>query len=94
MLIDNPEVERLLDEVAELAGETRAEALRLALVERRARLVAAPRPDPAPLSEAEARLAAWRQLQDSVALTPEAAEAWAADVRAERDAHRMPGDVG
>ena len=37
--IKNPEVERLLDEVARLAGETKTEAVRRALQERRDRLV-------------------------------------------------------
>ena len=37
--IKNAEVERLLDEVARLAGETKTEAVRRALQERRDRLV-------------------------------------------------------
>ena len=37
--IENTEVERLLDEVARLAGESKTEAIRRALEERRARLV-------------------------------------------------------
>ena len=37
--IKNAEVERLLDEVAHLAGETKTEAVRRALQERRDRLV-------------------------------------------------------
>ena len=36
--IKNSEVERLVDEVAELAGETKTDAVRQALVERRERL--------------------------------------------------------
>lgn len=36
--IKNTEVERLVDEVAKLAGETKTEAVRRALVERRERL--------------------------------------------------------
>ena len=36
--IKNPEVERLVDEVAEIAGETKTEAVRRALLERRDRL--------------------------------------------------------
>ena len=36
--IKNPEVERLVDEVARLAGETKTEAVRRALAERRERL--------------------------------------------------------
>ena len=36
--IKNPEVERLADEVASLTGETKTEAVRQALAERRARL--------------------------------------------------------
>ena len=39
MNIRNAEVERLLDEVARLAGETKTEAVRRALQERRDRLV-------------------------------------------------------
>lgn len=37
--IKNPEVEALADEVAQLAGETKTEAVRKALAERRDRLV-------------------------------------------------------
>ena len=37
--IKNSEVERLVDEVARLAGETKTEAVRQALLERRRRLV-------------------------------------------------------
>lgn len=37
--IKNPEVERLVDEVARLAGESKTEAVRRALQERRDRLV-------------------------------------------------------
>ncbi len=36
--IKNPEVERLIDEIADLTGETKTEAVRKALEERRARL--------------------------------------------------------
>lgn len=36
--IKNPEVERLVDEVAKIAGETKTEAVRKALEERRERL--------------------------------------------------------
>lgn len=36
--IKNPEVERLVEEVAALTGETKTEAVRRALAERRARL--------------------------------------------------------
>ncbi|NIP57738.1 MAG: protein transcription factor [Gemmatimonadetes bacterium] len=36
--IKNPEVERLVEEVAQLTGETKTEAVRRALAERRARL--------------------------------------------------------
>ena len=36
--IKNPEVERLAGEVADLAGETKTEAIRKALLERRVRL--------------------------------------------------------
>ncbi len=37
--LKNPEVERLAEEVARLAGETKTEAVRRALAERRQRLV-------------------------------------------------------
>lgn len=37
--IKNPEVERLVDEVARLAGESKTEAVRRALHERRERLI-------------------------------------------------------
>lgn len=93
MLIDSPELERLVDEVAELTGESRAEVVRRALEERRERLAAERRPAPIPVHDVEARLAAWRSLRESLALTPEAANAWIAEIRAERDAHRIPGDV-
>jgi len=36
--IKNPEVERLIDEVAEMTGESKTEAVRQALLERRRRL--------------------------------------------------------
>ncbi len=36
--IKNPEVERLVDEVAGVTGESKTEAVRVALLERRARL--------------------------------------------------------
>ena len=36
--LKNPEVERLADEVARLAGESKTEAIRRSLLERRARL--------------------------------------------------------
>ncbi len=36
--IKNPEVERLVDEVAAVTGESKTEAVRVALLERRARL--------------------------------------------------------
>ncbi len=36
--VKNPEVERLIGEVADLAGETKTEAVRRALEERRSRL--------------------------------------------------------
>ena len=47
--IKNPEVERLVTEVAELTGETKTEAVRRALAERRVRL----RTRVAPSSRAE-----------------------------------------
>ena len=40
--IKNPEVERLVGEVAELTGETKTEAVRRALEERKARLALRP----------------------------------------------------
>ena len=39
--LKNPEVERLASEVARMAGETKTEAIRRALLDRRARLAAA-----------------------------------------------------
>jgi antitoxin VapB len=38
LTVKNPEVERLAEEVAHLAGETKTEAIRKALLERKARL--------------------------------------------------------
>ena len=100
MLIDNPELERLVDEVAELTGESRAEVVRRALEERRERLASrAERPavtanrDRLSPEEIAQRLAALDELQQSLALTPEQADAWIAEIRAERMAHRIPGDV-
>lgn len=95
MTIDSPEVERLVDEVAQLTGESRAEVVRRALEERRERLNAAPargRGDRLSEAEIRTRLAALDEVQARLALTPEAADAWVAEVRAERDAHRLPGD--
>lgn len=100
MTIDSPDLERLVDEVAQLTGESRAETVRRALEERRERLATtAGRPDPQPdtgrLSpeEVATRLAALDRLQKSLALTPEKAAAWIADIREERMARRIPGDV-
>jgi len=42
--IKNPEVERLVDEVARLAGESKTEVVRKALIERRAQLSLRARP--------------------------------------------------
>jgi antitoxin VapB len=42
--VKNPEVERLAEEVARLAGETKTEAIRKALLERKARLARTERP--------------------------------------------------
>lgn len=39
--LKNPEVERLATEVAEMTGESKTEAIRMALVERQARLLEA-----------------------------------------------------
>lgn len=94
MTIDSPDVERLVDEVARLTGESRTEAVRRALEERRERLAETQGPVRMPGHDAAARLAAWQELRRSLALTPEAADAWIAEIRAERDAHRIPGDVG
>jgi antitoxin VapB len=44
--IKNPEVERLATEVAQLAKETKTEAIRRALEERKARLAVRPRSTP------------------------------------------------
>lgn len=99
-MIDSPELAQLLDEVADLAGESRDEALRRALEERRERLAAVrrsagtdARDDRLTPEESADRLAALRELQRSLALTPEQADAWIAEIRAERMAHRIPGDV-
>jgi len=43
--IKNPEVERLATEVAQLARETKTEAIRRALEERKARLKVGPSPE-------------------------------------------------
>lgn len=37
------------------------------------------------------RMEAYRRLQASMKLTPERADAWVADIRAERDAWKIPG---
>lgn len=95
MTIDNPYVKRLVDEVTALTGESPAEAVRHALEERRERLQAAPARgsgDRMPEAEVRSRLAALDEVQALLALTPAAADAWVAEVRAERDAHRLPGD--
>ena len=47
--LKNPEVEALAAEVAKLAGETKTEAIRKALLERKARL----RPEPPPRASKE-----------------------------------------
>lgn len=44
LTVKNPEVERLAEEVARLAGGTKTEAIRKALLERKARLVRRERP--------------------------------------------------
>jgi antitoxin VapB len=44
--LKNPEVDRLAAEVAALAKETKTEAVRKSLLERKARLTAAPRSQP------------------------------------------------
>lgn len=40
-------------------------------------------------ADVEAKLAAWRKLQESVALTPTKADAWVREVRAERRASSL-----
>lgn len=40
------------------------------------------------------RLAALKQLQDSLKLTPDSAAAWMREVQLERQARRLPGDSG
>jgi antitoxin VapB len=69
LTIKNPEAERLAHEVAELTGETEAEAVRKALEERRLRLV--PRSvDPVqeedPVGRAERAERFWRHLEEDV----------------------------
>lgn len=44
LTVKNPEVERLAEEVARLTGETKTEAIRKALLERKARLLCPQRP--------------------------------------------------
>jgi antitoxin VapB len=44
LTVKNPEVERLAEEVARLTGETKTEAVRKALLERKARLARPERP--------------------------------------------------
>lgn len=44
LTVKNPEVERLAEEVARLTGETKTEAIRKALLERKARLARRERP--------------------------------------------------
>ncbi|ADD27000.1 MULTISPECIES: type II toxin-antitoxin system VapB family antitoxin [Meiothermus] len=44
LTVKNPEVERLAEEVARLTGETKTEAIRKALLERKARLLYPQRP--------------------------------------------------
>lgn len=94
MTIDSPELERLVDEVARMAGESRTAAVRRSLEERRERLAETQDSTQIPVHDVAARLAAWQELRRSLALTPEAANAWIAEIRAERDAPRIPGDVG
>ena len=57
--VDNPNVDRLLDEITQITGESRTEAIRKALEERRYRLS-----DKARATPNEARLLAF--LQDEV----------------------------
>jgi antitoxin VapB len=53
LTIENPETERLVEEVARLAGESQTEAIRKSLEERRQRL--------APSVPEEDRIARWRR---------------------------------
>lgn len=64
LTIKNPETERLAAEVAELAGETEAEAVRNALQERKLRL--APRLEPSPSERAEQVDRFWKHLEAEV----------------------------
>ena len=62
LTIENPETERLVAEVARLAGESQTEAIRKSLEERKQRLA----PSPPPASE-EDRMARWlRFLEEKV----------------------------
>jgi hypothetical protein len=85
------DLERLVDEVARLAGESRSEAVRRALEERRDRLAGR---QGIPETDVAARLAALDALRDSLALTPEAADAWVREVAEERRANHPPGAEG
>lgn len=93
MRIDSPEFQQLVGDLAARTGESPDEAVRRAVQERWDRLESERRSTPIPVHDVEARLAALRRLQESMALTPEKADAWIADIRAERMAHRIPGDV-
>ena len=64
MTIKNPETEKLAAEVAELAGETEAEAIRKALEERKGRLALWPQPSPEEMAERLARFK--RYLEEEV----------------------------
>lgn len=60
LTIENPETERLVAEVARLAGESQTEAIRKSLEERRQRLAPSPTPE-------EDRMARWlRFLEERV----------------------------
>lgn len=64
LTIKNSETERLAAEVAELAGETEAEAVRNALRERKLRL--APRLEPSPGDRAQRVDLFWKHLEEKV----------------------------
>ena len=75
------ETVRLLERLSRRMNVSKSEALRRAIHAASASAVS---------SEAEAKLAAWERLQKSMNLTKQQADAWVAEVRAERDAWRDP----
>ena len=76
----DPETVRVLDQVSRRWGVSKSETLRRAI--HAAALV--------PGEAANDRLATLDRLQSSLKLTPEAADAWIKDIRAERRAWKPP----